>query len=96
MLVKIMDAGALVRTDILKQLTQAIIGTWGVLLGAFYLGRLCFTFVSDASYLVHAGKDGIAMVVYEDDTFEIKVVPFDTTVPTPKVIKLGLIIAPTI
>jgi hypothetical protein len=95
MLIKIMDAGALVRTDVTRRLTQALIGTWGVLLSVYYLGRLSFSFVSDAAYLVHDGsKDGIALVVYEDDSFSIIVVPRAVSVPTPKIIKLALIVAP--
>ncbi len=104
MITKILANGLTERTDIIPNLIQALLGSWGVVeendsdIQNIYSGRQVLTYIYSGTSLKNLSKNykAMAIVVYTDGTTEFKVIDVNSTVTTSKEINMAIIFAQNI
>lgn len=95
---KIVDNG-LARENLQRDITRALSGVWGSTLESdeqtrLDLGRASITVVQGGKKIMNkSAQDALAIVVLEDGTTSITVVPKDSETSTTNTIKLAMMLA---
>lgn len=99
MITKIVTDNLKDRRDILSEVTKALNGSWGKSIEDNYIhtynGNNLLTYIYSGSVIKNVSENysGLASIVYEDDTFELRVIPKSSEITTTKTIKLATLVA---
>lgn len=99
MITKIVTDNLLDRRDIIAEVTKALNGSWGKTVEDniihTYNGNNLITYIYSGRVIKNVSENysGIASIVYEDDSFEMRVVPKSSEITTTKTIKLATLVA---
>ena len=101
MLIKILNNNLTERTNILADIVKALVGTWGVTTSDdkkvqnIFSGRQVMNYIYSGTTLQNLSSNYkcMAIVVYADETNEIKVIEPKTTITTNKEINMAIMIA---
>ena len=102
MMTKILANGLTDRTDTIPNITQALVGSWGVVeenkSQNIYCGRQINTYVYEGTTLKNVSKNfkAMAIISYSDGSNEIKVLDINSSITTDKEINMAIIIAQNI